>query len=118
MPAIKGIYEYSSKHLMNSDRTFGQIVCSLFRTFNFVVRRLMLENEKAAEPGIIVRREVVFAGVLPYPITFLCTDFICELFGRRRANMASMIAYLTALLDTIPFCLCTWWMSGSLKIDP
>lgn len=25
-------------------------------------------------------------GVLPYPITFLCTDFLSELFGRRRAN--------------------------------
>jgi uncharacterized integral membrane protein (TIGR00697 family) len=26
-------------------------------------------------------------GVLPYPLTFLCTDFISELFGKRRANM-------------------------------
>ena len=25
-------------------------------------------------------------GVPPYPITFLCTDLICELYGRRRAN--------------------------------
>ena len=25
-------------------------------------------------------------GVLPYPLTFLCTDLICELYGRRRAN--------------------------------
>ncbi len=25
-------------------------------------------------------------GVLPYPITFLCTDFISEIYGRRRAN--------------------------------
>jgi len=25
-------------------------------------------------------------GILPYPITFLCTDFISELFGRHRAN--------------------------------
>jgi queuosine precursor transporter len=25
-------------------------------------------------------------GVLPYPITFLCTDFISELYGRRRAQ--------------------------------
>lgn len=25
-------------------------------------------------------------GVLPYPITFLCTDLICELYGRARAN--------------------------------
>ncbi|RLB54424.1 MAG: VUT family protein [Deltaproteobacteria bacterium] len=25
-------------------------------------------------------------GVLPYPVTFLCTDFISEIYGRRRAN--------------------------------
>lgn len=25
-------------------------------------------------------------GVLPYPITFLCTDLVCELYGKRRAN--------------------------------
>ena len=25
-------------------------------------------------------------GVLPYPVTFLCTDFISELYGRARAN--------------------------------
>ena len=30
---------------------------------------------------------VVFVGVLPYPITFLCTDFISELYGKRRANL-------------------------------
>jgi uncharacterized PurR-regulated membrane protein YhhQ (DUF165 family) len=29
----------------------------------------------------------VAVGVLPYPITFLCTDFISELFGRRRASL-------------------------------
>ncbi len=30
---------------------------------------------------------VVFVGVLPYPITFLCTDFISEIYGKKRANM-------------------------------
>jgi len=25
-------------------------------------------------------------GVLPYPLTFLCTDLVCELYGKRRAN--------------------------------
>jgi len=25
-------------------------------------------------------------GVLPYPVTFLCTDIICEIYGRKRAN--------------------------------
>lgn len=28
----------------------------------------------------------VAVGVLPYPLTFLCTDLISELFGRKRAN--------------------------------
>ena len=29
---------------------------------------------------------VVAIGVLPYPVTFLCTDFISEFYGRKRAN--------------------------------
>ena len=28
----------------------------------------------------------VAVGVLPYPLTFLCTDFISELYGRKRAS--------------------------------
>jgi uncharacterized PurR-regulated membrane protein YhhQ (DUF165 family) len=28
----------------------------------------------------------VAVGVLPYPLTFLCTDLICELYGKARAN--------------------------------
>ncbi|MEM6796196.1 MAG: queuosine precursor transporter [Acidobacteriota bacterium] len=30
-------------------------------------------------------------GVLPYPMTFLCTDFISELYGRRRANFLVLV---------------------------
>lgn len=29
---------------------------------------------------------VLAVGVLPYPLTFLCTDLVCELYGQRRAN--------------------------------
>ena len=28
----------------------------------------------------------VAVGVLPYPLTFLCTDLISELYGKARAN--------------------------------
>ena len=31
----------------------------------------------------------IAVGVLPYPITFLCTDFISEFYGRKRANFAT-----------------------------
>lgn len=33
-------------------------------------------------------------GVLPYPVTFLCTDFISELWGRRRANFVVLVGLL------------------------
>ena len=29
---------------------------------------------------------IVAVGVLPYPITFLCTDLISELYGKEKAN--------------------------------
>jgi uncharacterized integral membrane protein (TIGR00697 family) len=33
-------------------------------------------------------------GVLPYPITFLCTDFISEIYGRKRANAVVWVGLL------------------------
>ena len=33
-------------------------------------------------------------GVLPYPLTFLCTDFISELYGRKRANFVVFVGLL------------------------
>ena len=41
--------------------------------------------------------EISFAvavGVLPYPLTFLCTDFISEFYGRRRANWVVWVGLL------------------------
>ncbi|MCP4250268.1 MAG: queuosine precursor transporter [bacterium] len=32
-------------------------------------------------------------GVLPYPLTFLCTDFISEFYGRRRANFVVWVGF-------------------------
>jgi len=29
----------------------------------------------------------MFVGILPYPITFLVTDFVSELYGKKRANL-------------------------------
>ncbi|MYM61941.1 queuosine precursor transporter [Pseudomaricurvus sp. HS19] len=37
-------------------------------------------------------------GVLPYPLTFLCTDLICELYGKRRANFLVTIGLCLNLL--------------------
>lgn len=37
-------------------------------------------------------------GVLPYPLTFLCTDFISEFYGRRRANFVVWVGFMLNVL--------------------
>jgi len=51
----------------------------------------------------------VAVGVLPYPITFLCTDFICELYGKKRAN--AMVLVGLVLNAWVIFIL---WLGGAL----
>lgn len=59
----------------------------------------------------------VAVGVLPYPLTFLCTDFISEFYGRRRANFVVMMGLLINFW--IVFIL---WIGGELPgfepVDP
>lgn len=52
---------------------------------------------------------VVFVGVLPYPITFLCTDLISELYGKKRAKMVVWAGLLLNL-----WVLLILWIGGIL----
>jgi len=36
-------------------------------------------------------------GVLPYPVTFLCTDFISEIYGKKRANNVVLVGLILNL---------------------
>ena len=60
--------------------------------------------------------EVSFAlavGVLPYPLTFLCTDLISEFYGRRRANFMVFVGLILNLW--VVFIL---WIGGVLPVVP
>lgn len=52
----------------------------------------------------------VAVGVLAYPVTFLCTDFISEIYGRRRANL---LVWVGLLLNA--WVLFILWLGGSLN---
>ncbi len=59
--------------------------------------------------------EISFAvavGVLPYPLTFLCTDFISELYGRKRANFVVWVGFILNLW--VVFIL---WLGGVLPMQ-
>ena len=59
----------------------------------------------------------VAIGVLPYPVTFLCTDLISELYGQARANA---VVWMGLLLNA--WVLFILWLGGVLPgfetIDP
>ncbi|MGI9517222.1 MAG: VUT family protein, partial [Pirellulaceae bacterium] len=52
-------------------------------------------------------------GVLPYPITFLCTDLISEFYGRRRANWVVTVGLILNIW--VVFIL---WVGGVLPEVP
>lgn len=64
----------------------------------------------------VVTKDMVFmiaVGVLPYPITFLCTDLICEFYGRKRA---SWVVFVGLILNVwVMFIL---WIGGALGEQP
>jgi uncharacterized PurR-regulated membrane protein YhhQ (DUF165 family) len=49
-------------------------------------------------------------GVLPYPVTFLCTDFISEIYGRKRANNVVWVGLILNL-----WILLVIWFGGWLE---
>ena len=64
-----------------------------------------------AEAGAIAFALAV--GVLPYPITFLCTDIISEFYGQRRANWLVFVGFLVNLW--VVFIL---WLGGVMAQVP
>ena len=56
-------------------------------------------------------------GVLPYPVTFLCTDLISELYGKKRANS---VVWMGLVLNV--WVVCILWLGASLPpevpVDP
>ena len=52
-------------------------------------------------------------GVLPYPLTFLCTDLISELYGRKRANFMVTVGLILNC-----FIIGTMWLANQLPSSP
>ncbi len=59
----------------------------------------------------------VAVGVLPYPVTFLCTDLISEFYGRRRANWVVFVGLMLNIWVVVVL-----WIGGLLpgfeSLDP
>lgn len=56
---------------------------------------------------------IVSAGILPYPLTFLVTDLISELYGQRKANLVVFSGFIATL-----FVLLFLWLGGQFNSIP
>ena len=77
---------YNFVFLILSGFFLASLVLANAMVFKFVDVRLPL-----------VGLATISAGVLPYPITFLCTDLISELYGKKRANAIVMVGFLVSI---------------------
>jgi len=56
---------------------------------------------------------IVSAGILPYPLTFLVTDLISELYGQKKANLVVFSGFIASL-----FVLLFLWLGGQFYSIP
>ena len=56
---------------------------------------------------------IVSAGILPYPLTFLVTDLISELYGQKKANLVVFSGFVASL-----FVLLFLWLGGQFNSIP
>ena len=56
---------------------------------------------------------VVSAGILPYPLTFLVTDLISELYGQKKANLVVFSGFIASM-----FVLFFLWLGGQFNSIP
>ena len=56
---------------------------------------------------------IVSAGILPYPLTFLVTDLISELYGQKKANLVVFSGLIASI-----FVLIFLWLGGMFNAIP
>jgi uncharacterized integral membrane protein (TIGR00697 family) len=72
------------------------VACNLIFQKFFYWEPLHFLNGLAERPWWDFRFEIS-VGILPYPITFLITDIISEIYGRKRANQVVLVGLFAAV---------------------
>jgi uncharacterized integral membrane protein (TIGR00697 family) len=64
----------------------GGLFISALITCNLIANRFI-------EVGLGFKTFIISAGVLPYPITFLITDILSEIYGRKKTNRVILVGF-------------------------
>ena len=66
-----------------------------FFVTSLVVSNSMI-NKLTDIPLPLIGLATISVGTLPYPVTFLCTDLVSEVYGKRRADMLVIIGFVVS----------------------
>lgn len=68
---------------------------------NVIGVKLFLAFPESLPGGIFGEAITLTAGLVTYPVTFLLTDVVCEVYGRRRANLMVITGFVMSLIMLI-----------------
>lgn len=87
------MYTHTDRLNWKSEKIF-LLFCGIFLSSMTLLN--VLGTSKMIDMGLSIGpfKMTLPVGVLAYPITFLCTDFISEIFGRKRANLLVWIGLI------------------------
>ncbi|MEK9670931.1 MAG: queuosine precursor transporter [Rhodospirillaceae bacterium] len=60
--------------------------------------KLFLAMPETFPDGLFGEPVTLTAGLITYPLTFLLTDIVCEVYGQRRANLMVITGFVMSLL--------------------
>jgi hypothetical protein len=86
------------------------LLCGIFLG-SLVVTNLIANKFLTVDAGFKVF--VLSAGALPYPLTFLVTDLLSEIYGRRRANQVVWVGFAVSM-----FVLAALWLGAQFPAIP
>jgi queuosine precursor transporter len=90
--------------------TLYQWICASFCVI--VVLSNILSAKMVSLPWLAIQ---VPAGLITYPLTFLLSDLITEIFGARRAKLMVYIAFAMSLLSFAMIQFCLWLPTEQLE---
>ena len=65
---------------------------------NVIAGKLFLAFPETFPDGIFGEAVTLTAGLITYPLTFLLTDVVCEVYGQRRANLMVVTGFVMSIL--------------------
>ena len=107
-------HQQYSQIIMGQDNTFKDqfylVLAGIFIA-SLVTCNLIANKFVTVDLGFKVF--IVSAGILPYPLTFLVTDLISELYGQKKANLVVFSGFIASL-----FVLLFLWLGGQFNAIP